>query len=145
MGVRAIRHAGIVVSDADRSLAFYRDLLGLRVVSDQLEQGKFIESLLCIPGIVVRTIKLAAAEGVTLLELLHIAETAAPADVSNLSRLGPTHAALTVEDLMSLHDHLSEAGVDFRSPPLISADGAALVAFCSDPDGVPIELVEPLS
>lgn len=141
MGVRAVRHTGIVVSEMEASLRFYRDLLGLEVRIDQVEEGAFIEALLARPGTRVRTVKLAAPEGPTLVELLEFErpEGAPPP----LDRVGPTHAALTVDDLDGLHRRLSAAGGRFLSDPLVSADGAARVAFCRDPDGTLLELVEP--
>ena len=48
---------------------------------------------------------------------------------------------------MSLEDtykKLGSAGVLFTSPPQISPNGFAKVAFCADPDGTLIELVEEL-
>jgi catechol 2,3-dioxygenase-like lactoylglutathione lyase family enzyme len=144
MSVRAVRHAGVVVRDADRSLAFYRDALGLSVISDQLERGPFIGAVLGLPGVEVRTVKLGAAEGEALVELLEFAGQAPGAvELADLRRLGPTHVALTVDDLPTLHARLSAAGTPFRSAPLASADGRALVAFCADPDGTVLELVEP--
>lgn len=146
MSIRAVRHVGVVVSDMGRSLGFYRDLLGLRVESDRHESGDFIEKLLAIPGVAVRTVKLAAPQGATLIELLEFAGKAHSPDGSgNLRRLGPTHAALTVGGIDALHAHLSAHGVRFLSPPCTSPDGIARVAFCADPDGVMLELVEPLA
>lgn len=146
MSVRAVRHAGIVVSDMERALGFYRDLLGLRVESDQRETGEFIEELLAMPGVEVRTVKLAAAEGQALVELLQFSGEAGSADgAGNLRRLGPTHAALTVEGLDALHARLRAEGVPFLSPPRTSPNGRARVAFCADPDGTMLELVEPLT
>lgn len=144
MTVRAVRHVGVVVSDMERALGFYRDVLGLRVTSDQLEAGEFIEHLLAMPGARVRTVKLAAPEGESLVELLEFAG-GAHGNPPRLNGLGPTHAALTVDDLEALHGRLSDAGVRFLSPPLVSADGQARVAFCADPDGTLLELVEPLA
>jgi catechol 2,3-dioxygenase-like lactoylglutathione lyase family enzyme len=145
MSARAVRHVGIVVRDADRSLAFYRTLLGLRVEVDQDERGEFIETILGSPGVRVRTVKLSAPEGTTLIELLQFAdaeaEVAAPA---SLQRVGPTHAALTVSGLDDLYTRLTQQGVEFLSPPKVSADGGARVAFCADPDGTMLELVEPV-
>jgi glyoxylase I family protein len=139
-----VRHAGIVVSDADRSLRFYRDLLGLSVQSDQLETGPFIEAVLAEPGVRVRTVKLGAPEGVALVELLEFHEPCSAGQAPALTHLGPTHAALTVADLDDLHRRLSDAGIRFLSEPRDAPDGRARVAFCADPDGTMLELVEPL-
>jgi catechol 2,3-dioxygenase-like lactoylglutathione lyase family enzyme len=145
MAVRAVRHAGIVVRDAEASLRFYRDLLGLSVQNDQVESGPFIEGLLDIPGVRVRTVKLGAREGVALVELLHFHSPAPTGAVPGLTQLGPTHVALTVDNLDLLHARLTDAGVKFMSEPADSPDGKARVAFCADPDGVRLELVQVLA
>jgi catechol 2,3-dioxygenase-like lactoylglutathione lyase family enzyme len=145
MSVRAVRHIGIVVRDAERSLSFYRDLLGLRVDSDQLEDGGFIETILALPGVRVRTVKLSAPEGPTLVELLEFEDGDSSGDAPpNLRRIGPTHAALTIAGLDSVYARLTGEGVRFLSPPQVSVDGRARVAFCADPDGTLLELVEPI-
>ena len=37
-----IRHFGIVVGDIEKSLHFYKDLLGFKIQRDMLEEGEFI-------------------------------------------------------------------------------------------------------
>ncbi|TMK39924.1 MAG: hypothetical protein E6G56_09800 [Actinobacteria bacterium] len=144
MSARSLRHVGIVVTDADRALRFYRDQLGLRVEVDQVEEGEFIDSILAAPKTSVRTVKLSATEGETLVELLEFAGGGSPVALEDVARLGPTHVALTVRELDALHTRLSAAGVRFLSAPKIAPDGRARVAFCADPDGALLELVEPL-
>ena len=58
-----VRHTGIVVADLDRSLAFYRDLLGLEVVRELDERGEYIDRITGLDGVRVRTVKLADAGG----------------------------------------------------------------------------------
>ena len=145
MTVAAVRHVGIVVPDMDEALAFYRDLLGLEVQADADESGPFIETILAMPGARVRTVKLSAPRGEALVELLEFTREESPSPASDdLTRLGPTHAALTVEDLGALHARLRDAGVEFLSEPQTSVDGRARVAFCRAPGGAVLELVEPV-
>jgi catechol 2,3-dioxygenase-like lactoylglutathione lyase family enzyme len=144
MSVTTVRHTGIVVSDMERSLRFYRDELGLTVTSDQLESGEFIDAILGLPDTSVRTVKLTAAEGPTLVELLEFREGSSPETPGDLRRIGPTHVAFAVSDLEPLFERLRAAGTPFLSEPRVSVDGRARVCFCTDPDGTPLELVEPL-
>jgi catechol 2,3-dioxygenase-like lactoylglutathione lyase family enzyme len=144
MSVRTLRHTGIVVTDMERALAFYRDELGLSVTSDQHESGEFVETILAMPGASVRTVKLAAPEGPTLVELLEFRDGSPPETPGDLRRVGATHAALTVDDLDGLFERLRARGTPFLSDPRVSVDGRARVCFCTDPDGTPLELVEPL-
>ncbi len=143
--VTALRHAGIVVTDLARSLSFYRDLLGLRVVVTMDEHGKYIDSLLGLSDTRVTTVKLAAGEGATLLELLQFQVPHAAGPVQRgIYETGPSHVAFTVEKLDAVVEKLLAAGEKFISPPQLSLDGAAKVVFCKDPDGTPLELVEML-
>ena len=45
MEVQWMNHTGFVVSDMERALAFYRDLLGLNIERDQILEGEFISEL----------------------------------------------------------------------------------------------------
>ncbi|MBI3088771.1 MAG: VOC family protein, partial [Candidatus Colwellbacteria bacterium] len=58
--------------------------------------------------------------------------------------IGCTHVAFTVANLDKEYKRLTEAGIVFNSPPQLPPDGYAKVAFCKDPDGTLIELVEVL-
>ena len=68
--MKAIRHFGIVVSNAEKSLHFYGDLLGLKMQRDIIEEGPFVEGLLGLKNVKVRTMKMAADDG-NLIELLY--------------------------------------------------------------------------
>ena len=49
MKVEWMNHTGFVVNDLERSLEFYRDLLGLEVERDQILEGEFISELAGYP------------------------------------------------------------------------------------------------
>ena len=137
----SVRHMGIVVSDLERSLHFYRDLIGLRDAVINEETGPFIDGLLDIPDAKIQTVKLAGENSTTSIELLCF-KNPSPKEPTPLNAVGPTHVALNVSDLDELFTRLSEAQVPFNTPPRVSPDGCAKVAFCQDPDGTFIELVE---
>ena len=42
MGARRLHHTGYTVSDLDRSVAFYRDLLGCEVLATQEKEGGYL-------------------------------------------------------------------------------------------------------
>jgi catechol 2,3-dioxygenase-like lactoylglutathione lyase family enzyme len=140
-----LRHAGIVVTDLERALHFYCDLLGLKVLKSMEEKGVYLDNMLGHSGVLVTTVKLAAGKGSAVLELLHFKSPVTPAaQTRGLFDLGPTHVAFTVEDLDTIFERLARAGVPFNAPPQLSPDGLAKVTFCHDPDGTPLELVEML-
>jgi len=137
-----IRHTGIVVSDIDKSLHFYNKLLGFKIVKDMREAGPFVDKILGLSGVSVRTIKMDA--GGSLIELLCFKSHPAHAQPRIITSLGCTHIALTVDNLDNCFNMLKGESVFFVSEPQVSPDGNAKVAFCKDPDGTFIELVEEL-
>lgn len=143
--VKAVRHIGMVVSDMERSLRFYRDLLGLKVMRVMNEAGAYIDNMLSLEGVQVTTVKLSADSGSALIELLEFNSHPREAPTKReIFSLGPSHVAFTVDDLSVVYRRLSQAGVCFNAPPQLSPDGYAKVTFCQDPDGTLIELVEVL-
>jgi len=142
------RHAGIVVDDMNQSLSFYRDLLGYTIVNDADERGEFISTILGLDDVRVRTVKMKPNENSdSLIELLEFKSHRGNVNSEkeyNMFRIGPTHAALTVEDLSELYNKMLKANIKFISEPQISPDGYAKVAFCKAPEGTFLELVEVL-
>ena len=142
--MKAIRHTGIVVSKLDHSLHFYQDLLGFQIVKTMEESGKYIDQILGIENTRVTTVKLAADDG-NLIELLFFQSPSVRSkDESKINMLGITHLAFTIDDLNAEYKRLLANDVTFISSPQVSPDGLAKVAFCRDPDGNLIELVEEL-
>jgi catechol 2,3-dioxygenase-like lactoylglutathione lyase family enzyme len=140
--MKAIRHIGIVVSDIDKALHFYRDLLGLTIEKDMLEQGPYIDRILNLHDVSVRTVKMAADDG-NLVELLHFKSHSTVTDkIKEINVVGCSHVAFTVENLDEVYQRLLNEDIIFNSPPQYSPDDYAKVAFCKDPDGTLIELVE---
>lgn len=133
------------MGDLDRSLFFYTSILGLTVAKRMDESGPFIETVMGLKGISVTTVKLSAQDG-SLVELLffhsHLPEAG---HERTLYGKGISHIAFTVSNVETEYEKLEKMGVPFISPPQVSPDGYARVAFCKDPDGNFIELVEVLS
>ena len=66
----SLRHIGIVVRDIDESLDFYQ-MLGYEVVADVQEDGKFIDEILGLYNVKLRTIKM--KQNSHIVELLYYA------------------------------------------------------------------------
>lgn len=149
--IRNFRHVGIVVSDLEAALDFYGRVLGLQVVRRLEEGGEFLETLLGLAGASATTVKMGlpgpgpGAAPAPFLELLYFHVPPAADVRRRLNDRGPTHLALTVDDLEAIYRRLREEGFDFISPPVMSPDGAVKLAFGSTPDGVYLELVEEIS
>ncbi len=138
-----IRHFGIVVSDIERSLLFYRDLLGLSVVRSMSESGDYIDNMLALDDVRVKTVKMASEGDSALVELLEFDSHRRGRGLDReIYAIGPSHVAFTVDDLEAVRRRLAAADVPFNAAPQESPDGYAKVTFCKDPDGTPVELVE---
>lgn len=142
--MKTIRHIGIVVKDLAKALDFYRDLLGFKVIKQMEETGDYIDTICGIKNISVTTVKLAANDG-NLIELLCFHSPSAVMDnAKKINSAGFSHISCGVEDVDSEYQRLKGKGIQFISLPKASPDGYAKVAFCSDPEGNLIELVEVL-
>jgi len=119
----------LAVSDFERSLAFYRDRLGLAVEATY-EDPPYATLV-------------AAGARVSLAEQGHPAEDrpgvsmVAPADRSRLAAI----LVLEVSDCLGAHRELSAAGVEFLAEPYSPPWGGHR-CFAIDPDGNLIELEE---
>ena len=142
--MKEIRHTGIVVTDMEKALRFYRDLLGLKVVKDSREEGDYIDSITGLSRVRLWMVKLTADDG-SMVELLqYLSHPQEALDNHQICDIGCSHIAFTVDDIDKEYARLSENGVRFNCPPCVSPDGYAKVSFCHDPDGTRIELVEVL-
>ena len=142
--IKNIRHTGIVVSDMEKSLKFYRDIMGLKPVIDITEKGNYIDTISNLKGVRVRIVKLVAEDG-GMIELLHYTSHPQPKHGKNkLCELGPTHVAFTVENVEDVYADWCAKGVRCNSKPIVSPDGKAKLFFCQDPDNTFLEIVQVL-
>jgi len=134
-----IDHTAIVVSDTDKSLAFYRDLLGLRVAGASENYGVEQEHLNQVFGARLRITGLRAERGPGIEFLEYITPPGGrdlPIDAkSNDLIFWETH--LAVDDVANLSAKLHEGGAAFVSKP-----GSARSQIVRDPDGHAMQLDE---
>ena len=137
-----LTHIGICVSDLERSLRYYRDLLGFDYEHELAVEGEPSDTLLRLRGVNLRAVYL-TRDGVRI-ELLYFASPAAPpARMRPLNEHGLTHLSFRVADLDATLDALRTAGervleeTVIRFPEFQSAAGMVV-----DPDGQLIELVQ---
>lgn len=145
---RTIHHTGYTVADLDRSLGFYRDLLGLEVVAEQTKQGGYLAAIVGHPDAHVRMAHLRVPGDGHVVELFqYLAPAGRRAAGLDPADVGTSHLCFVVDDLPALYERLRAAGVDsFVSPPVevdtgINRGGCAL--YLRDPDGIPVELFQP--
>ncbi|MGH7899591.1 MAG: VOC family protein [Candidatus Binatia bacterium] len=143
MAIQRVTHLGVCVSDLERSIGFYRDLLGFQYLSRIHLTGEPSDTLLALEGVDVHAAYL-ERDGVRL-ELLYFASPVAePLEPPRrMNHLGLTHLSLRVTELNEVVERLRARDVRVldRTRIDIPARGSAAVMI-TDPDGLWIELVE---
>lgn len=141
--VKGYRHTGIICEDIEKSLVFYRDHLGLKVIQDFWDDSQYINDITGMQNANVHMIKLKADDG-TVIELLDYVTHPTKSVDLEVYNVGACHIAFQVYDIEQAYSQLTDCGVSFLSKPILSSEGIAKVCFCMDPDNTRIELVEML-
>lgn len=122
-------HTMVRISDIDKSLEFYCDVLGMKEISRQEhEAGRFTLIFLAADG----DADAAAGKKTPLLELTYNWD---PEEYMGGRNFG--HLAYRVEDIYATCQMLMDKGVIINRPP---RDG--YMAFVRSPDGISIELLQ---
>ncbi|MEJ2288575.1 MAG: VOC family protein [Deinococcales bacterium] len=125
-------HVAITVADMDRSVAFYRDLLGCVVLGQLvLDEGRF------------KLVYLRRCNAYLELFAHEPPAESAPGASDDAPRLGFQHVAFQTDDVDAAAAALRAAGVHFTDGPR-DAPGGVRLAFFHDPDGNLVELVSNL-
>jgi catechol 2,3-dioxygenase-like lactoylglutathione lyase family enzyme len=142
MNVRGLDHVSVTVADLDRSLAFYRDLLGLRVREMGEEGGGQMATIVGFPGVRFRYADVELGGG-QILELLQYLEPAGTPIAQRTCDPGSGHIGFVVADIDEIHEVLTRAGVTVRSAPVTiegQPDSSPIrVAHATDAGAVPVE------
>ena len=157
MNPRSLSHVALGVRDYDRSLHFYRDLLGFQVAQEVTEFGgaqyeggiserhdrKYRIAVLrygeASPG------PYGMSEKAPVIAL--VAPWGAPPSGTAIKadQVGISHFGVWVKGLDAICEELKSKGVKFAAPPHTGAktkEGTLRSAFVEDPDGILIQLDE---
>ena len=149
--IRAVDHINIVVTDLDRSVRFYTELLGFRKTREAYLEGEWIDRIVGLRGVKAQAVFIVAPAGEPRIELLAYASPAggAFAESSRANTIGLRHIALRVDDMAAIVERLRAAGVTvFNDPVRVPAGvvqhdaGEKTLVYFLDPDGVILELAE---
>lgn len=135
LAILGFSHLCVGVSDIERSLDFYKRLLGFHVVFDVELEGGSLESVTGTSGAKGRMV--GGLIGGTMVELLALGNLSA---VPSGPHLGYTNMSFSVLDLGDAHRRVLELGFKPTTDPVDI--GGVRMFFVNDPDGTPIELVE---
>lgn len=143
-----LHHLGITVADMERSIVFYRDVLGMELIRRRPRvQAEYVGQQTGYPGVTlsVASFRVSPDSRQSLELVQYLSHAGEPIDQAT-NRAGSTHLCLVVDDLQACYAELSEKRVRFRSDPVtITAGphtGGQVVCFF-DPDGYTLELFQP--
>jgi catechol 2,3-dioxygenase-like lactoylglutathione lyase family enzyme len=142
----AADHTGITVSNLERSVTFWRDVLGFEFSHRAHQTGEIAEQITGVKGAELKlaVVKAPGGQKIELLEYL------APDDRKRQFGLRPCdlghiHVALTVDNLDGLLKKIATSGWKAAGQPQILSKGpnaGKRVIYVRDPDGTTIELME---
>ncbi len=133
--IRGVSHVGIAVSDMDRSIAWYRDVLGWELLFDEWMEGADFDAITGTPGSTGRAC--GGRIGDMRVELMCFDYTPR---TPRGAGLGLGVLSLEVADAAATHADMTQRGTTVFGAP-IELFGTRMF-FIADPDGQPIELVE---
>lgn len=123
-----ILHTMIRVGNLQRSIAFYTEILGMRVIrSTDYPEGRFTNTFVGFGN---------ESEGATI-ELTHNWDTSTY-DLGN----GFGHIALEVDDAYTTCEQIKARGGKVVREAGPMKHGTTVIAFVEDPDGYKIELIQ---
>ena len=143
-----IDHSAITVSDTERTSAFYRDVLGMRVAGQSLNSGVTQEQLDDAPGAVVRVTGLRPRHergpGLEFLHYLTPSDGRGAVAGVRASDLAYTRVVLEVDNVEALLPRLVAHRVEIVSEGIVadSPFGPGKALMVRDPDGHAVVLTQ---
>ena len=140
-------HTGITVSNLERSLAFWRDVLGFELSHRAHQTGELAAEITGVPGAEISLAVLKAPGGhkIELLQYLAPADRKQHVDLRPCD-VGSAHVALTVDNLDAILNQIAASGWRTAGKPQTLRSGpnaGKRVIYVRDPDGTTIEFMQP--
>ena len=141
----AADHTGITVSNLERSLAFWRDVLGFEFSHDAHQKGERPEQITGVKGADLKLAVLKTSTG----HKIELLEYYAPADRKRVDLrpcdVGHVHVALIVDNLDAVLQKIAASGWKAAGKPQMLTHGpnaGKRVVYVRDPDGTTIEFMQ---
>jgi catechol 2,3-dioxygenase-like lactoylglutathione lyase family enzyme len=144
-------HFSFTVSDIERSVAFYRDVLGMELVHRQEQANAYTRKLVGYPDahLLVAQFRIHGAPIARSGHMLELIEYVAPVGEKLDTRTfntGAAHLAFEVDDIHAEYERMKALGVRFRSEPVAIEAGintGGFTCYFLDPDDITLEIIQP--
>ena len=131
-------HSSFTVSDLERSVAFYRDVIGFSVETSLEVEGSAIQQITGFPNAHLKVAHLLLED--FRLELIQYLSPRGQSIDTATCNVGSAHIAFYADDVDQTYRELQARGVRFKGSPIAAAPGRPKVAYFLDPDGITLEL-----
>ena len=146
-----VMHFSFTVSDIEKSVTWYTDVLGLGLVSRQRQNNKYTQTLVGMSEAVLEVarfqiINAPLAPSDHILELVQYVAPIGQVIPLKTNSPGVAHLAFLVSDIVERFNRLSSLGVIFRNPPVLITEGTnrgGMVCYFQGPDGETLEFLQP--
>ncbi|WP_107942177.1 VOC family protein [Metasolibacillus sp. FSL H7-0170] len=149
--IKDIWHTSFTVENIERSIEFYRDILNLELVHEQVQHNEYTAKLVNYPNAHLKVAMFAIKGGherasghvVELVEYVYPKGEYVPTGTAHTRS---AHLAFEVEDIFAMVEKLKNAGVRFKSDVVSIEAGrnkGGYTVYFFDPDDITLELVQP--
>ena len=139
--IKSINHTGVVVQNLDRSVEFYRDIVGLEVITHLDRQGDTVSQVVGYDNTHLKAALLRSMNGQVLELVQFLQPQPGQRPTEERAVLGVSHLAFDVDNIDETLCHLIEHGAIKMNDPVEVAPGKK-VCYFQDPDGNWLELIE---
>lgn len=151
--LKQIYHVGLTVKDIDKSIYFYKNILGLSFVGEMIMEGKETDLLFNRDNCKARVAYLngsdkISAPPVELIQFLN--EESTEIDTPSLFKTSISELCFYTEDIEKLYKHLLDNQVECLSEPQYFdfsdyGFGKSKALYFKDPDGIILEAIETIA
>jgi len=138
-------HTGITVSNLERSLAFWRDVLGFELSHSAHQTGELAREITGVKGAELKLVVLKTPGGHKIELLEYVSPTNRKYVDHRPFDVGSVHVALLVDDLEAVLGRIAASGWQAAGEPQTLKTGpnaGKRVVYVSDPDGTTIEFMQ---
>ena len=148
--LQTVNHTGLTVASVERSLEFFRDVLGMEVDESRSGEwsGEFLTALTGHQGCSLRIAMVVTKDG-SRIQLEQFLTPQVEATGQQWAAPGGGHVCIEVDDIHAITDAMREAGYEIISTPpepvplpAESVNAGGYMIGVRDPDGHVLELLQ---